>query len=551
MDMRRIALIVGLAVISYVLVLQWSNDYSHTETDVQDSTTNTGVPSVATDINESPISNSVESQSAPLPVADPETTDIVRVSTPTLEVVIDLVGGDIIYAALPQYPLSLETPDIPFKILETQSRTYTAQSGLVGEDGVDTKARVRYQVEQPSFELGVADSLEVVLSHVASNGLIVNKVFTFTADSYVVGVRFDLTNSGTDTLRMNMFGQLRRDDSSDPASGGNIGMSSYLGPTFSTDESSYEKVKFSQLKNKKFAATNIGGWVALLQHYFLSAWVPNQQETHRYYGQQGTNGLYYVGFQAPTLTLGPGETATTGAQLYVGPKIQTALEALAPNLEKTVDYGWLWWVAQPIFLFLTYIQGFIVNWGWSIVVLTLLIKLAFYPLTASSYRSMAKMRKFAPMIQELRDQYGDDRQKMSQEMMKMYQKEKLNPLGGCLPMLVQMPIFIALYWVLMESVELRQSPFIFWIVDLSLKDPYFVLPLLMGASMFLQMRMQQQPTMDPMQQRIMQWMPVMFTFMFLWFPAGLTLYWFVNNVITIIQQWYVNRRIDQAEAKTA
>jgi YidC/Oxa1 family membrane protein insertase len=249
--------------------------------------------------------------------------------------------------------------------------------------------------------------------------------------------------------------------------------------------------------------------------------------------------------------VGPGESISAGAQLYVGPKDQDALAEIAANLEKTVDYGWLWWVAEPIFWLLQLIQSVVGNWGWSIVFLTLLIKTVLFPLTASSYKSMAKMRKFAPKIQELRDQFGDDRQKMSQEMMKLYQKEKLNPLGGCLPMLLQMPIFIALYWVLMESVELRQSPFMFWIVDLSIKDPYFVLPLLMGASMFFQMRMQQQPTMDPMQAKIMQFMPVMFTFMFLWFPAGLTLYWFVNNVTTITQQYLVNRSIDRADAKTA
>ncbi|MEJ2063170.1 MAG: membrane protein insertase YidC [Reinekea sp.] len=305
------------------------------------------------------------------------------------------------------------------------------------------------------------------------------------------------------------------------------------------------------MDKSKFSKTSVGGWVAFLQHYFLSAWIPAANDTNDFYGQKGSTGDYYIGFQSPQIVVNPQETATVGAQLYVGPKNQDVLADIAKNLEKTVDYGWLWWIANWIFLLMEVIHKLVGNWGWSIVLMTLTLKMALMPLTASSYRSMAKMRKFTPRIQELREQYGDDRQRMSQEMMKLYQKEKLNPLGGCLPMLLQMPIFIALYWVLKESVELRQSPFMFWIVDLSIKDPYFVLPLLMGASMFIQMQMQQQPAMDPMQAKMMKFMPLMFTFMFLWFPAGLTLYWFVNNVTTIVQQYLVNKSIERADTKAA
>ncbi|MEJ2074772.1 MAG: membrane protein insertase YidC [Reinekea sp.] len=364
-------------------------------------------------------------------------------------------------------------------------------------------------------------------------------------------MRFEINNQGSKPIQTNLFGQLRRDQSIDPSSQNGFGMRSFLGATFSTDSSTYEKITFKDLDKSKFSKTSVGGWVAFLQHYFLSAWIPAANDTNDFYGQKGSTGDYYIGFQSPQIVVNPQETATVGAQLYVGPKNQDVLADIAKNLEKTVDYGWLWWIANWIFLLMEVIHKLVGNWGWSIVLMTLTLKMALMPLTASSYRSMAKMRKFTPRIQELREQYGDDRQRMSQEMMKLYQKEKLNPLGGCLPMLLQMPIFIALYWVLKESVELRQSPFMFWIVDLSIKDPYFVLPLLMGASMFIQMQMQQQPAMDPMQAKMMKFMPLMFTFMFLWFPAGLTLYWFVNNVTTIVQQYLVNKSIERADTKAA
>lgn len=559
MDVRRIALIAGLAIVSYIMILQWSNDYSQTnptnspESVIAGETGNTGSNAVAgSEIpsgNPDVVSNSDEATDVP---ASEATGNIVEVETDTLDITINLDGGDITYAALPEYPYSLDTPNVPFRMFENnQTRTYIAQSGLVGEGGIDSESRARYSAAQSSYTLGDADQLEVVLTHEADNGLTVNKVYTFNRGTYVTDVRFELMNNGTQTVRTNLFGQLRRDKSPDPSSGGGIGMRSYLGATFSTEDSAYEKVKFGDLDDGRFTGSKIGGWVAMLQHYFLSAWIPSANDKNSFYGQKGSNGDYYVGFQAPTVVVGPGETVSTGAQLYVGPKNQENLGQLAENLEKTVDYGWLWWIAQPLFVLMSFIQGIVGNWGWSIVLMTLTVKMVLYPLTAKSYRSMGKMRKFAPRIQELRDQFGDDRQKMSQEMMKLYQKEKLNPLGGCLPMLIQMPVFIALYWVLMESVELRQSPFIFWIQDLALKDPYFVLPLLMGASMFLQMRMQQQPTMDPMQAKIMQYMPIMFTFMFLWFPAGLTLYWFTNNVITIAQQYIVNKSIEREEVRAA
>jgi YidC/Oxa1 family membrane protein insertase len=548
MDVRRITLIAGLAIVSYIMILTWSKDYSNTKPVVSESSIAVSSERSTLGSSDVPAGNTdtqMDGQVADQPVTG---ANQVRVFTDTLNVIIDLNGGDVVLAALPQYPSSLETPDIPFKILETSARTYIAQSGLVGQDGIDKINRALYTATQDRFDLR-GNQLEVRLTHLADSGLTVEKIFTFTQGSYLIDMQFELTNNSSSTLTTNMFAQLRRDSSDDPSSMGGIGMKSYVGTTFSTAESAYEKVSFKDLGKEKYSNSSTGGWVAIIQHYFLTAWVPAANDNNNFYGEQGSNGLYYAGLKAPTLVIAPGETAQTGAGLYVGPKDQDALSAVATNLEKTVDYGWLWWIAQPIFKLMQFIQGVVGNWGWSIVLMTLLLKLMLYPLTSASYRSMAKMRKFTPKIQELRELYGDDRARMSQETMKLYQKEKLNPLGGCLPMLVQMPVFIALYWVLMESVELRQSPFMFWIVDLSIKDPFFVLPLLMGGSMFVQMQMQQQPSMDPMQAKIMKFMPVMFTFMFLWFPAGLTLYWFINNLSTIGQQYMVNKSVERADAK--
>jgi YidC/Oxa1 family membrane protein insertase len=554
MDVRRISIMAALAVVSYLMILQWSKDYSGVEpsaTDIPQAVIvgDTSVSAlvsddIATDI---PQGNTVSSDT-PAVTSAGTVTDLVTIRSDELVIQVDLNGGDVVYTGLPKYPANINTPNVPFAILENVNRTYIAQSGLVGEDGIDTKSRAKYTAEKAEYSL-MGDTLDVVLTHVTDAGLVVKKIYRVTKGSYLMDIRYEVENKTTATVRLNLFAQLRRDNSGDPSSTGGIGMRSYLGTTFSTTNEAYNKVKFKDLEKDRFTETSTGGWVAILQHYFLSAFVPAANDVNNYYAQQGKNGQYYAGYQAPTLVLGPGEQGSSATQLYVGPKDQDSLELIAPNLEKTVDYGWLWWIAQPIFKLLQFIHGLVGNWGWAIVLMTLSIKMVLYPLTASSYRSMAKMKKFAPKIQEMRDMYGDDRQKMSQEMMKLYQKEKLNPLGGCLPMVVQMPVFIALYWVLMESVELRQSPFIFWIVDMSVKDPYFVLPLLMGASMFFQMQMQQQPTMDPMQAKIMKMMPIMFTFMFLWFPAGLTLYWFVNNLSTIGQQYYVNRSVAKADAK--
>ncbi|MEC8427220.1 MAG: membrane protein insertase YidC, partial [Pseudomonadota bacterium] len=332
-----------------------------------------------------------------------------------------------------------------------------------------------------------------------------------------------------------------------------LGMQPFLGAALTTTEENYKKFDFGDLSDEDlvrqggFKTTIQGGWVAMVQHYFLSAWIPDQEEMNKFSLRKSRGDIYLMGFTSPQVTVAAGTQGVIKAGFYAGPKDIYRLEDISPYLDLTVDYGWLWWVAKPLFHVLNYIYGLLGSWGWSIIALTVLIKAVFFHLSATSYRSMAKMRKFGPEMQRMKDLYGDDRQRMQQEMMKLYKKEKINPLGGCLPILVQMPVFISLYWVLMESVELRHTPFLGWIDDLSVKDPLFILPLIMGATMWIQQKLNPTPP-DPTQARIMQMMPIVFTFMFLWFPAGLVLYWVVNNTLSIAQQYVITRQIEAAES---
>ena len=420
-----------------------------------------------------------------------------------------------------------------------------------------------YQVAQTQYQLVDGEQqLQVVLT-TDLDGVTINKVFTFNRGQYLIDVTYQVVN-GTDTdWRGVFFAQLKRDRSEDPHQGNSMGMQSYLGPAVTTNASKYEKISFDDIDDSKYADTVDGGWVAMLQHYFVTAWIANPDQAHAVYGKPNQQGEYIIGFhdgKAPLLAKA-GETATTGAQLYVGPKSQYVLADVAENLDLTVDYGILWFIAQPLFAVLNFIEsgyinflgvveidlgGGVGNWGVAIILLTILIKLAFFKLSATSYRSMANMRKVTPKLNAIREKYSDNREKLGQEMMALYKKEGINPLGGCLPILVQMPVFISLYWVLAESVELRQAPFFLWINDLSAIDPYFVLPLLMGASMFVQMQLNPAPA-DPTQARIMKLMPVVFTVFFLFFPSGLVLYWVVNNLLSISQQYVITKQIENAD----
>ncbi len=565
MDLQRSLLIGAIAVLSFMLLTEWVA-FKESNTVVPQAasrlTSNSAmdtlseIPDQAIDRSQAleddipiavPIRDNQEVDT-PTATASSNSKHIIQVHTGTLQLAIDLNGGDIIELALSKHLEKLDDPNQPFILLEQNAqRTYVAQSGLIGPNGIDKGTRAQYTTNAKNYTLRDGDnSLQVDLEWHNDQGLNIIKRFTFTRDSYVVDVDYLVTNNSPEKFQANLFGQIKRDSSKDPsASSSGMGMVPFLGAATTQPDDRFTKFSFDDMKEEPFKAALPGGWIAMIQHYFLSAWIPNPEQTHHYSTRVTKTGFNIAGFTSPVLTVEPGNTGSTGARFYAGPKDQYDLREISPYLELSVDYGWLWWIAQPIFWLLTQIQALVINWGVAIILLTVVIKAAFFKLSAKSYQSMANMRKVQPKMADIREQYADDKQKQSQAMMELYKKEKINPMGGCLPVLVQMPVFISLYWVLMEAVDLRHAPFFLWIHDLSVMDPYFVLPLMMGASMWFMQKLNPPPP-DPMQAKIMQWMPVMFTFFFLWFPAGLVLYWVVNNLLSMTQQYVITKRIEAA-----
>ncbi|MFQ5937318.1 MAG: membrane protein insertase YidC, partial [Acidiferrobacterales bacterium] len=479
----------------------------------------------------------------PPPARAPQQGARVSVVTDLFEAVIDSVGGDLREVKLRQYPVSADDPSTPFALLtDSAESVYVAQSGLIGADREYPNHRTRYGVEAQRYALAPGqDALKVPLRWQAPDGVRYTKVYTFYRDRYVVDVDFMVENATTEPWQGYLYRQFRR-RYVEPKRGW-LALPTYTGAAIYTPEEKYEKISFSDMSEEPLERDVTGGWVALLQHYFVGAWMPPKEERNRFYTAALEDHHYTVGLHGlePT-TVAPGSNGQLRATLYVGPKEHTRLRELTEGMELTVDYGWLTVLSAPLFWLLAYIHRWVGNWGWAIIVLTFLIKLVFYPLSAASYKSMAKMKRVQPKLQSLRERFGHDRQRMNQAMMELYKKEKINPLGGCLPIVIQIPVFIALYWVLLESVEMRQAPFVLWLQDLSAPDPYFVLPILMGVSMFVQQQLAP-AQLDPMQRRMMNALPIVFTVFFLFFPAGLVLYWLVNNVLSIAQQWQITRMI--------
>lgn len=487
----------------------------------------------------------------------PERRDWIQVRTDVLDLRIDTVGGNVMQADLPRYPVSLEKPDVPTRLLYVGNEKYVVQSGLTHDTSGDLDLSHRapshhasYQADRLQYDFSEATEPEtVILRWDGPDGIQVLKHFRFTPSHYLVDVTHEVRNQGAEDWVGRQYRQLRRSAGRAPDRTsllfGNTEAISFIGAAYH-DSETYHKLSFEDMDEEPFSANLVDGWVALLQHYFVSAWVPPRGDVERYYTRVVRGGRYpeyIIGMHSPAQRVTPGASTRFFSQLYVGPKEQNRLKEIADGLELTVDYGILTILSKPLFWVLDNIYWLTGNWGWSIVLLTVLIKLVFYKLSETSYRSMAKMRKFAPRVQQLRERYGGDRVKMNEAMMKMYREEKVNPLGGCWPILVQIPVFIALYWVLLESVELRQAPFIAWIHDLSVRDPYYVLPVLMGASMVVQTKLNPTPP-DPFQAKLMMALPIVFTVFFLFFPAGLVLYWLVNNLLSIAQQWFIIRRMD-------
>ena len=560
MDIQRTGLLGILGILTYVLFLQW-NIFTETQNLTTESVTaqkNKSLPSteipLASETPASPTSDDVGGEPASSAMDD----NVIVVSTPSVDITIALTGGDITQILLKNYPVSLKNPDQPIALLDDALRTYIAQSGLVGPDGPDASQSGRPLYEASQQQYVINEPTDISIRTETDTGLMITKTFTIAPDRYDLKVTHNIENISGVTKTLSPFVQLKRDNSEDPSSQNSMGMQAFLGYALQTADERYRKVSFSDFETAADArelntelknANTVGGYLALLQHYFTSAWIPSSTETHSYSFRTNKNGHFIGSIISPSMEIAPGGVKQITSTLYAGPKDQETLEALTPGLELVVDYGWLWFIAQPLFWLLKFIHTYIGNWGFAIILLTILVKAAFFQLSAAAYKSMAKMRKFTPEINRMRELYGDDRQRMSKEMMDLYKREKINPLGGCLPILVQMPVFIALYWVLLESVELRQAPFILWINDLSVKDPYFILPLLMGVSMYIQTSLNPTPP-DPMQAKIMKYMPVAFTFFFLWFPAGLVLYWVINNILSIAQQWVITRSIEKADTQT-
>lgn len=481
---------------------------------------------------------------------------LITLSNDTLKLSISSIGGDVVDAKLLKVMQELNKDD-PFHLLMNDPLfVYMSQSGLIGANGPDSKARPTYTSSANSYEMKEGeDSVSAVLQF-SQNGVDYTKTYTLKRGSYVVDVKYDVVNNTDKPLSMAFYGQLKQtvDASLQEQPGGAMMVAgAYRGTAYSTAETRYEKNTLQDLvdlslEKAPISVKTTGGWVAMIQHYFVSAWIGDTTEgvqnvVFSNASKDGSEAI--IGIRTEPTTIDAHSSHEFKSSMWVGPKSQDEMEKVAPNLDLTVDYGWLWFISIPLFKILEFIHSFIGNWGFSIIILTLIVRGVLFPLTKSQYTSMAKMRLLAPKMQELRERFGDDRQKLGQETMRLYKNEKVNPLGGCFPLLIQMPIFIALYWTLMESTELRHAPFILWIDDLSVHDPYFVTPILYGISMYFIQKMSPTPTTDPLQKKIFMAMPLVFTFMFCTFPAGLTVYWLISNIFTIFQQVIIYRSLEK------
>ena len=481
-------------------------------------------------------------------------TNAITITTDLIIATINQRGGTLEGFELLNEPISLDKPDQGFPLLKnTADEIFVAQDGLLvsGQADAPNHLNTDYQVSSKTFDLGDADKLEIPLGWVSANGVRYTKVFTFTRDSYVVDIDYRVENNSTENWQGYQYAQFSRTEPTN--TGGGFGqLPSYTGGATYTTQDKYQKIKFKEMRDEDLSIETDDGWVAMLQHYFVAAWMPNNDQAMRFYSTASKSErlpIHRIGYKSTQGVVIPaGARGSIGTRVYLGPKQQSRLKSIAKQdgvegLALTVDYGWLTFIADPLFTILSWIHDVVGNWGWSIILLTILIKLAFYPLSAASYRSMAGMRKLQPRIQTLKERYKDDRQKFQMEMMALYKKEKINPAGGCLPILVQIPVFIALYWALLESVEIRQAPFALWLQDLSAPDPFYILPVLMGVSMWAQQKLNPAP-MDEIQKKVMTIMPIALTFLFLTFPQGLVLYWVVNNVLSMAQQWFIYKQLE-------
>jgi YidC/Oxa1 family membrane protein insertase len=540
MDIKKIVLYMAFALVGLTLWNAWQADYPSLNPVETTRDNNQLTPEVSGRSESIPFVPTSESDKQNSLVPDGE---LIHVKTDTLNLSIDVHHGTVVTANLPDYPLSVEEKNSPFVLLQNDTKErYIANSTLFVASGQNAEdLNLNFKATQQQYTLGPKQKrLVVSLKGQTADGLEVEKRFTFTRGSYLVGVDYVINNLTLSPWVGYLNTQIvRSSPQEDKSSMFHIG--TYTGASFSNPgKTRYQKVSFSDMNKSNLTVDVKGGWIAMQQHYFLTAWIPTEASENKFYTLAEKND-YTIGAVSQPITLNPQEQKQISARLYVGPEITSVLKAISPYLELTVDYGILWFVSSLLFSLMKAIYNLVGNWGWSIVLVTFLVKLAFYRLSATSYKSMAGMRKLQPKLQALRERYGDDKAKISQATMALYRNEKVNPLGGCLPIVIQIPVFIALYWVLLESVELRQAPFIFWIKDLATADPYHILPLIMGATMLIQQKLNPAPP-DPTQAKVMMFLPVLFTGLFWSFPSGLVLYWIVNNTLSITQQWYITRK---------
>lgn len=547
MDIKRVILFAAFALVGFSLWNNWQLEHPVADNLVA-SNQSQSLPAIP---NEDDSSHAAESPTLVSDVKEANSSMIIaQVKTDVYDLSIDALGN-IVDAKLLNYPVSTEQKDRPITLLQKNNlESYVANSHLfeAGDNGIKD-LKVIYQSTRPSYVLNGSENELVVSLRGKVDDLSIEKQYVFNKNSYLIDVRYQITNESGASWKGYMDTELvRTSPKEDKSSMFHVG--SFTGASYSNPgHSRYKKLSFSDMNKNKLNVLVEGGWVAMQQHYFLTAWVPNQDSKHQFYTRAQDN-AYEIGAVSQAIHVAPNTKQTISSRLYIGPEITSILKSIAPGLDQTVDYGWLWFLSSVLFSLMKSIYTLVGNWGWSIVLVTLLIKLAFYRLSATSYKSMANMRKLQPKLQALRERYGDDKAKISQATMELYRQEKVNPLGGCLPILIQIPVFIALYWVLLESVELRQAPFILWIKDLAMADPYHVLPVIMGATMLIQQKLNPAPP-DPTQAKVMMFLPILFTGLFWNFPAGLVLYWIVNNTLSILQQWYITKKFGGTDAPTA
>jgi len=550
MDNQRLFLFVALSFVMLLLWQSWMEDYGPPPAPPESS-----APAAMTDpvpgdaISDGDDIPSAAGDIAPQASALPDTellksAGYIEVETDLFKVKIDTTGGDLRQADLRAYRATTETDSPPFRLLnDSLPNLFIIQSGLRASTGTEPTHHVVYSPEQTSFRMGETDdTLVVPMTWRSPEGVEVIKRYVFHRGSYAIDLQHEVRNNSGEEWHGRQYRQLQRTQVAE--TGQSTFIYTYMGGVIYSPEEKYEKIKFDDMVEENLDRNITDGWAAMLQHYFLGALIPARGEADRYYTKALSNARYVIGMISPGQTVAAGSTGLYETRIFIGPKLQDEMKQVAPGLELTVDYGLLTVLAQPLFWLLKTIHQYVGNWGWAIVLVTMLIKLAFYKLSETSYRSMANMRKLAPRLKTLKERYGDDRQKLNAAMMDMYKKEKINPLGGCLPIVVQIPVFISLYWVLLESVELRHAPFILWITDMSSPDPYYILPLLMGVTMLIQQKLNPAP-MDPIQAKVMMALPVVFTVFFAFFPSGLVLYWVVNNTLSIAQQWVITRRVER------